>query len=354
MFLKNDSWLDSACIVSLKNGFIYIGYGAFQKFESYDQVDPQKPAFYIPDFFLQESLPWIQYELWSELSTAEFKKVFKEDYQYEEIHWDIGHADLFSAAFRELQEEFSNNRLDKAVPYIFAYASEKMSRDRLKRSLNKALSVIERYPSYLYAHWNGDHGFLGVTPEILFQHCQKTPQILYTMALAGTQKEKGNQNEFEENEKELMEHRLVIDGISQTLQHIGNIRVGQTEVLQLPSLKHLLTQIELDLNSPFDFTSIVQFVHPTPALGAFPRQAGKVWLENYQSQLDRQNYGAPFGIQFGAKGLSFCLVAIRQVQWNEQGMRIGAGCGIIRKSLFSQEWDEIQLKIRAIRNTLAL
>lgn len=354
MALRNDIWLDSAAIISQKNGLIYIGYGSSKRAQFQDQLDPQKPVFFIPDFFLSSPFPWVQYDNQCELSIMELDKELDEQIELEEIIWDIQQEDLFNEAFHDLQEAFAVGKLEKAVPYVFAYTSQKMSKSRLIRSLKNALAYIQNYPGYLYGCWDDNNGFLGVTPEVLFQPSQDKRNTLHTMALAGTQKSNDSQVEFETNEKELKEHQLVIRGIAETLQHLGKITIGDTSVLKLPTLKHLMTPIELELNQPFDFASIVQNMHPTPALGAFPRKPGKVWLENYQSKLDRKNYGAPFGIQFGSIGLSICLVAIRQVQWNEQGMRIGAGCGIIKNSQLKYEREEVQLKIRAIRNLLAL
>jgi menaquinone-specific isochorismate synthase len=350
----NELCLDSAAIISMQNGLIYIGYGAYQKFHSYDLLDSHKPAFFLPDFFLSSNHPWIQYENGCEISITDLLGLLEDIPDSGGIDWKIEHKDLFQKAFNDLKIDFKDRRLEKAVPYVFAYASEKMTHLLLVRSLKKALSIIKEYPGYLYGHWDGDHGFLGVSPEILFQYSQNRPNTLVTMALAGTQKDKENQIEFMEDEKKLKEHCVVIEGIVQSLQDLGSITIGNTEVLKLPTLNHLLTRIEVDLDYPLDFMSAVRSLHPTPALGAFPRPSGKLWLENYQKKLDRGNYGAPFGFQLGAGKLSCCLVAIRQVQWNALGMRIGAGCGIVEKSQFHQEWNEIQLKIQAIRNTLAL
>lgn len=348
------SWQNSATLISLPNRSVFIGYGPLKMFSHYDCTDPRNPAFYIPDFFLRNKHPWVQHEKWCKFSIKELCGLLGHCPNEDVVSWNIRHKELFSETFQKLQALFKENKLEKAVPYIFAYASETMTLPRLKASLKRALSVIETYPVFLYGHWNNEEGFLGVTPEILFEHDQTNPKVLKTMALAGTGKGSKNRHEFENNEKDLEEHRVVIEGIKQTLQHLGHVSISKTEVLSLPALKHLLTPMNVLLRHPFDFMSTVLCMHPTPALGAFPRQEGALWLEDYQMQLDRQNYGAPFGFKIDSLGLSACLAAIRQVQWNALGMRIGAGCGIIEKSLPEKEWEEIRLKISAIRKALAL
>jgi menaquinone-specific isochorismate synthase len=47
-------------------------------------------------------------------------------------------------------------------------------------------------------------------------------------------------------------------------------------------------------------------------------------------------------------------VAIRNAQWFEGSIHIGAGCGIVPQSLLKNEWKEIQLKMQSIKNILGL
>lgn len=345
--------MEAATLISLDNGTIFLGHGSYKRESSLVLLDPQKPAFYLPDFFLRTQSPWIQYDSWQELSIKEFQDHVEGD-QAGSIDWHIDHEDLFQEAFVELQQAFNDGRLEKGVPFAFTSTSDKMSWMRLMHSIKQALTYIQHFPGYLYGHWEGESGFLGVTPEILFRHHEEQPSFLQTMALAGTRKENDCAEEFEKNEKEHREHRLVIEGISKDLQRMGKVISGKTSVLNLPTLKHLFTPIEVHLDQPFHFESAVVSMHPTPALGAFPRPEGWKWLENLQKKLDRQHYGAPFGFYFGSRGFSFCIVAIRQVQWSASGMRIPAGCGVIKSSVLQNEWEEVQLKMRAIRKIFGL
>ncbi|HEY4831978.1 MAG TPA: chorismate-binding protein, partial [Waddliaceae bacterium] len=98
------------------------------------------------------------------------------------------------------------------------------------------------------------------------------------------------------------------------------------------------------------FIEVVEMLHPTPALGAFPRILGKTWLMDYQTKMNRGRYGAPVGYYYPSKEEGECFVAIRNVQWVGPEAQIGAGCGIVAQSVFEQEWDEIQLKIQSIKS----
>lgn len=348
--------METGALITLQNGTIILGHGSYKRCQTLDQLDPDQPAFYVSDFFLRTESPWVQYDAWLELSAQEFQASLNcgQAEVLKSIDWKVEHEDLFREAFAELQEAFNERKLEKGVPYACAYTSTAMSLDRLNNSLKNGLSYIQNYPGYLYGHWEGKSGFLGVTPEILFWHDQKQPSIVQTMALAGTRRDQDCSKEFEKDEKEHREHQLVIEGISKDLQQLGKVTPGKTSVLNLPTLKHLLTPLQVHLNQPFHFELAVRTMHPTPALGAFPRSEGWKWLESLQEKLDRQHYGAPFGFYFGSRGISFCLVAIRQVQWSTGGMRIFAGCGVIKSSVLQREWEEVQLKMRAIRNLFAL
>jgi menaquinone-specific isochorismate synthase len=97
---------------------------------------------------------------------------------------------------------------------------------------------------------------------------------------------------------------------------------------------------------------VTQLIHPTPALGAYPRVEGMKWLREFDREMPRERFGAPVG--YTRKGESTCYVAIRNVQWKDFQLKLGAGCGIVPASQFESEWNEILLKLKSIKNILAL
>jgi len=345
-------WLNSAAFITQKNGSILIGYGNFQTYPNSKMLDVTKPAFYVTDFFISEINPWIQYEESVELSVKDFLVHLKKT-SLESPSWNMQNEEVFSAAFKDLQKLFDENKLEKAVPYVFTHTCDLMTTSRLLNSIHHGAMLLQSYPGYLYGHWFNEKGFLGFTPEILFERHSVEPQIIYTMALAGTKKlEKSH--EFIDNKKESKEHCFVIEGLKETLSPLGEMKIEETRVLNLSKLCHLHTPIQVNLKNHFDYDLTVKCMHPTPALGAFPREQGMKWLADYQMKIDREHYGAPFGFHQPSKGDALCVVGIRQVQWNSSGMRIGAGCGVIKESIFENEWKEIELKIASIRNLLGL
>lgn len=348
----DQAFWESGAVINLDQRSVLIAYGLQEHRTTKEELDPSKPAFYYPDFFLKTEKPWIQFSSWSILSLEELAQELASA-SADQPEWVINHQELFKEAFDELQEAFENQILIKAVPYTFAYSSSRMMPERLKVCLKKALHCIENYPVWLYGYWNRSEGVVGITPETLFSHHSQRPAVVQTMALAGTKKQ-GSEAAFEGNKKENAEHELVVKDICQVLSPFGQVEIEEKRLLPLPALTHLLTPIQVKLEEPFDFEKLVHALHPTPALGAFPRKEGEEWLRLYQTKLDRRYFGAPVGFSFPERGVTACYVSIRHVQWNEEGMRIGAGCGVVKDSQCDQEWEEICLKLQAVRSVFAL
>jgi menaquinone-specific isochorismate synthase len=244
--------------------------------------------------------------------------------------------------------------LQKAVPYVFAHSREEMTQGRLCGSLRKALASVKGQAGYLYGRWDKAGGIVGISPELLFAYDRRSPSLVETMAVAGTCLPSEDQEAFCRDPKERHEHELVIEGIRRALHPLGTVKVHSTRLLHLPKLTHLITPIELSLAVPFDFDRLVKALHPTPALGAFPYGEGKKWLFDYEQRIPRGHFGAPIGYRHPESGTSRCFVAIRNVQWDKAGMRIGAGSGVVKQSCFENEWKEVQMKIRATREQLCL
>lgn len=347
-------FLRSGAIISLSKDKLFMGWGEPRRVST-AELDHQKPAFYFSDFFLTIPQPWIQYCNWMEISTKNFNQQLASAVPLPINHWVIDQPEKFRQAFEELKQLLHTEQLEKGVPYLFAYSSVRMNQERLQGCLKRALaSLLQQTGGYLYGHWHLSSGVLGLTPELLFSHSQDRPQKVLTMALAGTCPSSDCYESFIKNAKTRHEHRLVVQGICQSLRKLGNVQIGKLQLLPLPHFAHLMTPIEITLNDPFCFDLLVASLHPTPALGAFPLQEGKKWLANYQKHTPRHYYGAPIGFRYHPAGLSQCFVGIRNVQWDNLGMRIGAGCGVVKQSTFDKEWQEIQFKLKAIQDQLHL
>lgn len=342
-------FLESGTVVSLDYARVLVGFGT--RTASLIPLEDERPCFYSPAFFLAETEPWHSHAYYCEMPFADLIKALQHWITTQSIKWKNPDKALFEKAFIDLKKRFISNELRKAVPFVFETTDQCMSINCLASSLCYALDYSASHHVHLYGTWNKNNGILGATPEILFSTLQSTRYTLTTMACAGTC-DVGTIEQLMTDPKEIHEHQLVVEGICLALKPYGELFPGKRSVLRLSTLAHLITPIEVKLHQETPFKTIVSALHPTPALGAFPKKEGEQWLKNYQTIIDRKRFGAPFGYVF--QGESKCLVAIRNVQWDEQGMFIGAGCGVVEESLLDNEWNEILKKISAIKEILHL
>lgn len=362
------TWLHSGAILGVSSGRVLLGAGKLERTSRPDFAHGNRASFYAPDFFLTHEKPWLTFETTFEVSTLELLQYLTElnfgtswATSVEALQWPEPPKDRFERTFDYLQNEIRQGILEKGVPFTFERAQAPMTPARLLSSLKAMLTYALERPVMPYGFWENGEGMLGCTPELLFRRVGKT---IRTMAMAGTRRhDEQGRLPLLEDPKERREHQLVIDSIITELKGFGKVSVGTTEVAVLPQLSHLKTLIELNPDHPektaVSFDELIRALHPTPALGAFPREAGWKWLHLLESQndLQRNRYGAPFGAAWNdssGQDQELAVVAIRNVQWQSDRILLCAGCGVIAESEFEREWQEVNGKIRAVKGILAL
>lgn len=340
-----EDFLNDGSIIELANGNYLIGYG--QRTWLSEPIDT---SFYFPDFFLEAKRPWCTHEHVVEIESEELHNLLLEDYYEVSLpEWKLPEPFLFARTFAELQRSFQKGELRKAVPYILVGSQDQMSVGRLRHSLLHAIQATYGAPTRLYGYWQKGSGILGLTPEPLMN---LNGQTLTTVACAGTCAPHVAIENFMSDPKERYEHELVIEGIVGALEPFGKVQIGGRCAVDFKLLRHMITPITLELNDEADVMSLIYALHPTPALGAYPRDTGMRWLKHYQSLVPRKHFGAPVG--YTRNNVTECVIAIRNVQWNSSSMAIAAGCGIVPQSQCEQEWKEVLLKAQTVQQTLGL
>lgn len=355
-----DLFMKSGALLGTTPGRVLAGWGEWRKSAS---PSGETPSFYVPDFFLSEPLPWRIPSHWAELSVAELLEAARSRMPLEgpasaELQWSEPGFEGFARQFAELQALFSKGELTKAVPVVFARSPlperdpERVNVAWPGRILVRLLEGAAGPSARVFGYWEGGYrdgaeGILGATPEDLFRVSEGK---LRTMALAGTYPPSTG-DAILRDPKERREHQIVIDDISGRLSGFGRVSVEETEALELPTLTHLRTAISVELAASPRFDELVAALHPTPALGAFPREAGREYLRAHGS--GRGRFGAPFGARLPS-GEAYCAVAIRNLQWKNGVASIGTGCGVISESVLSREWEELALKRESVRRALGV
>lgn len=342
-----DAFLNNGSLLQFDKKKLLIGWGR-KIYRDHPAYSSEKPTFYFPDFFLEdETKATFNHELSSLIEVDELIEslnVGSERYDYQ---WKIEGEWLFKKTVDAHTECFHTNRLKKVVPYVFEASKWKLDKEHIGRWIRGLVKESKPFPLSLYGTWDEHLGMLGATPEILF-NLDKNKKELKTIALAGTLETSVNEK-VSIDQKTFQEHQLVVDGIKEDLSPFGKVEIGMRGQAHFGNLLHFFTPITLKWETFPSFFEMIRTLHPTPALGAYPKFEGLQWLKKYNEALPRYRFGAPAGFSYPAMNKDCCYVAIRGMQWNENEVRIGAGCGIVKGSKREDEWKEIKLKMAMIK-----
>lgn len=316
---------------------VFVGWGPFEQLPF---RRPERPAFYVTDFFLDDVHPWRHPAEWEELSTLEFASRFTAE-DVPEIEWEPASRQEFERLFLAARAAFAAGELQKIVPVLFENGRFTRRGDWWRFFLAQLIALPPGLRAYGYSY--NRHGVIGATPEVLFE---AEAHGYRTMALAGTRPVL-HADELLHDPKERREHRLVVDDIVRRLAPFGNVEVGPLGLLRLPRIAHLMTPIffaESGGSEKMSFAEMVRRLHPTAALGVSPRTpAGERWLREADRGVKRRTFGAPFGIEREDRS-ALAVVAIRNVQWHGEAVRVGSGAGLLPESQLDREFEELRQK----------
>ncbi|HEV8433757.1 MAG TPA: chorismate-binding protein [Thermoanaerobaculia bacterium] len=323
---------------------LFVGWGPFEQLPF---RRPERPAFYVTDFFLDDPHPWRHPAEWEELSVEEFAERIGEG-EALRVDWHPAPNDDFAHLFRSAQDAMSRGVFSKIVPIVFE--TGEASADPRQWLVNELKSLPGGMWAYGYSYHS--HGMIGATPELLFRSERRG---YTTMALAGT-RPVARAEELLRDPKELREHRFVVDDIVRRLAPFGNLELGPIGVMRLPNIAHLITPIYFAENGAekMSFAEMIRRLHPTAALGVSPRnEAGERWLREADRGVKRRSFGAPFGLEKEDRS-ALAVVSIRNVQWHGTSLRVGSGAGLLAESQLERELEELRQKRAQVKALFGL
>jgi isochorismate synthase len=209
----------------------------------------------------------------------------------------------------------------------------------------------------LFAVRQGTSCFLGATPEGLVSRQGRTVAV---SALAGTAGRGATPDEDARlaadllaSHKDQEEHAVVVRMIRESLAPVcDQISIPpEPVVLRLRTVQHLSTPITGHLRGDTCILSLVRRLHPTPAVGGYPREAALDFLRRHED-LDRGWYAGAIGWVDHAGDGDF-VVAIRSTLLLPREAVLFAGCGVMADSDPAAEYAESSLKLDSIRCFLA-
>ncbi len=211
--------------------------------------------------------------------------------------------------------------------------------------------------------------WLGATPELLFKVEGKK---LTSISLAGTKKF-NDKVAVKWTAKELEEQNIVTKYITKTIAPLSDkITVKPLETVKAGNLLHLKTYIISRLKAIVTLKSIIETLHPTPAVCGFPKETAKAFIiknENYNrsfytgflGELNLKHITPRNTNQRNVENNAYKSIAIQsnfyvnlrcmQIVDNEALLYVGGG--ITKDSDALLEWEETVNKTQTIGNILS-
>ncbi|CAM3249559.1 isochorismate synthase [Filibacter tadaridae] len=214
----------------------------------------------------------------------------------------------------------------------------------------------EQQESYHFGLEKNGQLFFGATPERLIEISNGRA---YSSCVAGSIKRGKSAMDDRKLGKELMddrknreEHQYVVNMISQVFSKFcTDISIPKKpKLMKIRDIQHLFTPLEGNVEQKTDIFSLVEALHPTPALGGVPTDVSMDMIRE-QEQMDRGYYAAPIGWTDTAGNGEFA-VAIRSALLKGSHAYLYAGGGIVADSEPEKEYDETWVKFRPVMRAL--
>ncbi|HEY1296311.1 MAG TPA: isochorismate synthase [Chloroflexota bacterium] len=237
---------------------------------------------------------------------------------------------------------------------VLASAMQVPTRATLETALRQ---LAADYPSCtIFALATADACFLGATPERLVGMHDGTAT---TMALAGsaprgasTAEDQAIAQRLLNDPKERSEHSVVVDAMCESLAPLTSRLVADVEprIHALANVQHLITPIRAQVCKGRGVLDLVAGLHPTPAVGGYPRAAALELIRDREG-LDRGWYAGPIG-WVDARGEGEFVVGLRSALVRGEATTLFAGCGIMADSDPPTEYAEWGWKLRPMCRAL--
>ena len=221
-----------------------------------------------------------------------------------------------------------------------------------------ARSLRSAYPSCFTYLMTGSDGtaFAGASPELLVR---RTGSHAYAQPMAGSVARGATEAEDDRlaeqlraSAKDAAEHALVSRFVVDALRPFAlSVAAVEPEVVRFTNIQHLATAVHADLADPAaSALDLAAALHPTPAVGGWPREAADRIIDDLES-MERGWYAGAVG-WIDSRGDGEFAVALRCGLLWEDGARLYAGVGVMPDSDAARELDETDLKFKALLSAL--
>ena len=226
-------------------------------------------------------------------------------------------------------------------------------------ALYRALRSLNPSP-YMYYYDFGDFHVVGASPEILVRQeavDQSDDTLVTIRPIAGTRKrgETAAQDALLEAElladpKERAEHLMLIDLARNDvgrISQIGSVKVTEQMAIEKYShVQHIVSNVCGLLNSGMDAIDVLRATFPAGTLTGAPKVRAMQMIDELEI-TKRGIYGGAVGY-LSYSGEMDVAIAIRTGIVKDNTLFVQAAAGIVYDSIAMSEWQETELKARAM------
>ncbi|WP_171016627.1 isochorismate synthase [Pseudalkalibacillus caeni] len=262
-------------------------------------------------------------------------------------------TEAWKKTVKEAARDIRNGKMEKIVlaREVEVDSKRKFNPGEILQRLNS-----QQPDSFLFAIERENKCFIGASPERLVK---KEEDKFFSTCLAGSIK-RGKTAEEDEllgeellnDEKNLHEHQLVVKMIRDAMETgCDFIQVPEEPVLyKVRDIQHLYTPVVGKAKYGTTLISMVERLHPTPALGGYPKDRAISEIREREI-MDRGWYAAPIG-WIDSRGDGEFAVGIRSGLLDGKKAFLFAGCGIVGDSDPESEYQETRIKLRPMLSAL--
>lgn len=215
----------------------------------------------------------------------------------------------------------------------------------LKESFN---NLCRNYPNaFKYLFFDGKTSWMGAFSEVLGKYNKSTHEF-ETMSIAGT-----IPVSEEWTEKEIEEQKPVssyIRNILEKYSHSNPVQESETYDHISGNIKHLKTDFKIKID-PENLDTIIQELHPTPAVCGIPKDFCREVIEKVE-KFPRELYAGYIKIE--TENYIQYFVNLRCARLYKNSVHLFVGGGITAQSNPEKEWNETELKSEAVLKNLVV
>lgn len=250
----------------------------------------------------------------------------------------------YAVAYHKIQDSIQKGELSKAI--LSRIKKTDFTLSQLELLFTQLLATHQNALCYLFFHplsgiW------IGASPELLLG---QEGNNFFTSSLAGTKSSESDSW----GTKELDEQKIVTDYICKGLKSIGAIyQLSKLATAKAGTVFHLKQEISFQFtfeNQKLQTTTqllnkIVNQLHPTPAIGGFPKEAALSLIKTVE-QHQRGYYCGYIGEINSTWAKIF--VNLRCAQVGAKALNLHIGGGITKDSVMELEWLECERKAETL------